>query len=229
MSQTLPGGNEVVTLLVLLALFSAAIIGFIMHTRAEWRALRHKLFRRLEGAEKLSKPSGVAARLSSPRWDAAFRETLERSQRDFEAGGNTTAAAILRAVHDGGEQFPEMVRDIASRAMTPGELESALVRLEQGLVYVLVLPGRYEDRRTLKRYPSLADGWPEHAASIRAAAGAGKSPMIALLYFLGLDAHDGSLLVAYEGDDSRRFPAALGEPPVSELNSPALTYDFALS
>jgi hypothetical protein len=229
MSQTSPGGNEVVTLLVLLALFSAAITGFIMHSRAEWGALRHKLFRRLDGAEKLSKPSGVAARLSSPRWDAAFREALERSERDFEALGTTAAAAMLRAVHEGGEKFPDLVREIASRAMTRGELESALVRLEQGPVYILVLPGRHEDRRTLKRYQSLADGWPAHAAAIRAASGAGKSPMIALLYFFGLDAHDGSLLVAYEGDDSRRFPAALGEPPVSELNSPALTYDFALS
>ena len=52
--------------------------------------------------------------------------------------------------------------------------------------------------------------------------------MVALLYFLGLDAHDGTLLVAYEGDDKRRFPAEMAEPARTAPQA-RLTYDFALS
>jgi hypothetical protein len=115
------------------------------------------------------------------------------------------------------------------RAMTEGDLQSALVRLDNALVYFLVFPGRPEDRRTLRRHPAIADGWPAHAASVRAAAGLGQSPMIALLYFLGLDARDGTLAVAYEGDDTRRFPPELAEPSGGALNGPGLTYDFALT
>jgi hypothetical protein len=229
MPQTTLRSDDIVTLLVVLALVSAAIIGIIMHSRAEWGAIRHKLAWRLESVQALSRPSRVAVRLSSPAWDAAFRDTLERSRRDFEAEGHVAATALLRAAHDRSEEFPELTRELASRAMTEGDLQSALVRLEQGLVYFLVFPGRHDDRRTLRRFPSLADGWPEHAANVRARASAEKAPMIALLYFLGLDAHDGTLLVAYDGDDNRRFPAELGEAPLTTSTGPSLTYDFVLS
>jgi hypothetical protein len=229
MSQTTLRSDDIVPFLIVVGLVSAAIIGIIMHTRAEWGALRHTLARRLESAQALSRPSRVALRLSSPGWDAAFRDTLERSSRDFEAEGNAAASALLRAAQDRSEDFPELTRELASRAMTEGDLQSALVRLEQGLIYFLIFPGRHEDRRTLRRFPSLADGWPEHAANVRATASAGKAPMIALLYFLGLDAHDGTILVAYDGDDNRRFPAELGEPPLCASTGPSLTYDFVLS
>jgi hypothetical protein len=53
--------------------------------------------------------------------------------------------------------------------------------------------------------------------------------MIALLYFLGLDARDGTLVVAYEGDDTRRFPPELAETPGGALSAPSLTYHFALT
>ncbi len=122
-----------------------------------------------------------------------------------------------------------MAREIAIRAMTDGDFRSALVRLEQGIVYLLVFPGKHEDRRTLRRYPSLEKGWPAHAASVRASAGAGSAPMVALLYFLGLDAHDGTLLVAYEGDDKRRFAVEMAEPPQTAPAGAGLSYDFALS
>ena len=160
-------GDEVKAVLVVTALVLLGVTGFIVHTRGEWRRLRHRLFKRLEVAEGVSHPSRVAARLFSPRWDAAFHETLERALRDFEAEGNTAAAAILRAASDRNEPFREMAREIAIRAMTDGDLRSALVRLEQGIVYLLVFPGRHEDRRTLRRYPSLEKGWPAHAASVR--------------------------------------------------------------
>jgi hypothetical protein len=222
-------GDEVKAVLVVTALVLLGVTAFIVHTRGEWRALRHRLFKRLEVAESVSLPSRVAARLLSPRWDAAFHETLERSVRDFDAEGNTAAAAIVRAASDRDEPFREMAREIAIRAMTDGDLRSALVRLEQGIVYLLVFPGRHEDRRTLRRYPSLEKGWPAHAASVRAAAGAGSAPMVALLYFLGLDAHDGTLLVAYEGDDKRRFAAEMAEPAQTAPAGAGLSYDFALS
>ena len=56
--------------------------------------------------------------------------------------------------------------------------------------------------------------------------------MVALLYFLGLDAHDGTLLVAYEGDDEHRYPKELSEVsgPLAVANgATSLTYKFALA
>jgi hypothetical protein len=222
-------GAEVKAVLVVSALVLLALTGFILHTRGEWSALKHRLFKRLEIAEGISHPSRVAARISSPRWDAAFGETLERSVRDFRAEGNSVAVAILRAASDRDASFSELAREIALQAMTDGDLRSALVRLDQGLVYLLMFPGRHEDRRALRRYPSLERGWPAHAAGVRAAAGAGSAPMVALLYFLNLDAHDGTLLVVYEGDDNRRFPAEMAESAQFAPAGAGLTYDFALS
>jgi hypothetical protein len=229
MGQATNGGDPLATVLILLAFFAAATTGIIIHSRYEWGILRYRLFRPPEGLSNLSRPSRVATRLSSGRWDAAFHNTLERSRRDFEGEGNAVAAAVLGTIANGGEVLGSIVKEIALRAMTEGDLQSALVRLDNALVYFLVFPGRHEDRRTLRRHPAIADGWPAHAASVRAAAGLGQSPMIALLYFLGLDARDGTLAVAYEGDDTRRFPPELAEPSGGALNGPGLTYDFALT
>ncbi len=228
MWQSTLSGDDLRTLLVLLTLHAAAVTGVIIHSRSDWRVLRHRLFRPYEGLEKLSRPGRVEERLSSERWEAAFHETLERSRRDFE-GERNVAAAILMAVENDREAFGTLVKEIASRAMTEGDLRSALVRLDKALVYILVFPGRHEDRRTLRRYTAFSDGWPAHAANVRAVDEAGNSPMISLLYFLGLDARDGTLLVAYEGDDGRRFPAELTEPSGGAINGSSLTYDFALA
>lgn len=228
MGQSALSGDDLRTLLVLLALLTAALAGIFLHSRSEWRVLHRRLFRPREGLAKLSRPSRVEERLSSGRWEAAFRETLERSRRDFEGEGRTAAAGAIEAVETGGEELESLVKERASQAMTQGDLRSVLVRLEKALVYFLVFPGRHEDRRTLRCHRALADGWPAHAAKVRAAAGAGTTPMIALLYFLGLDAREGTLLVAYEGDDGRRLPAELAEPPGSACGGSSLTYDFAL-
>jgi hypothetical protein len=229
MGQETNGVDPLATLLILLALVAAATTGIIIHSRHEWGMLRYRLFRPLESLANLSRPSRVATRLSSGRWGAAFRDALERSRSEFAGEGNAVAAAVLEAVEKNGEALESIAKEVALRAMTEGNLQSALVRLDSALVYFLMFPGRHEDRRTLRRYPTIADGWPAHAASVRAAAGVGKSPMIALLYFLGLDARDGTLVVAYEGDDTRRFPPELAEPPGGALSAPSLTYHFALT
>ncbi len=53
--------------------------------------------------------------------------------------------------------------------------------------------------------------------------------MVALLYFLGLDAHDGALAVAYEADDGSRYPAELAEAAGGPDVGPGWTYEFALA
>ena len=53
--------------------------------------------------------------------------------------------------------------------------------------------------------------------------------MIALLYFLGLDARDGALLVAFEGEEGRRYPSGLAEPSGVPGAVPGLSYEFELA
>jgi hypothetical protein len=125
-----------------------------------------------------------------------------------------------------------MVREVALRAMTEGESRSALVRLDEAIVYVMVFPGRHDDKRTFRRSEGLAQGWPQHARTVHDAAKGQKAlPMLSLLYFLGLDAQSGTLLVAYEGEEGSLFPAELAEPangPNHDAVRPGLSHDFVL-
>jgi hypothetical protein len=204
------------------------VTGAVVRARDDWRGLRHRLFRPNEDLEKSSGPGRVAERLGSDRWDAAFRETLGRACRDFEGEG-PAARAALESVAAAGEELRPVVDAVANRAMMSGDLESALVRIDGAIVYVLAFPGRHDDRRRFRGYGALAGGWPAHDAAVRRAAtlDGGELPMIGLLYFLGLDAREGTLLAAYEGDDGRRLPHDLAEPPGGPTAEPALTYEFS--
>jgi hypothetical protein len=229
-----PDGIDLKTILILAALLVVALTGAIVHTRQEWLALRHRLFRPLEGPLKQARPSRVAERLTSPLWDKAFWETLRRSRRDMEADGNGSAAALLGSAEKAGEDLSQLVKDLAMRAMAAGELRSALVRVDGGLIYALVFPGKHEDRRTFRRYDALADGWAAHATAVRARAVRDRQspPLLGLLYILGLDAREGTLLVAYHGDDGRLSAAELVEPNVGvsdAQDAATLTYEFALA
>ena len=134
------------------------------------------------------------------------------ARRETGAEGGTVAAA-LEAVEAAEETLRPLVDSVALDAMTSGDLRSALVRIDKVIVYVLVFPGRHDDRRAFRRYEAFSEGWLAHTAAVRRAArdGGSATPMVALLYFLGLDAHDGTLLVAYEGDDEHRYPKELSE------------------
>jgi hypothetical protein len=227
------GSEQLTFLLVSLGLLAFAITGALLHVRHEWTAVRHKLFKSQDGRTKLARPGRIAERLTSARWDAAFRETIGMARREAGAEGGNVAAA-LEAVEAAEESLRPLVDSVALDAMTSGDLKSALLQIDKVIVYVLVFPGRHDDRRALRRYEAFSDGWPAHAAAVRRAARDGESalPMVALLYFLGLDAHDGTLLVAYEGDDEHRYPKELSEvsggPAVAE-DATSLTYKFALA
>jgi hypothetical protein len=227
MGATTPGDQDIGLLILFLALPVVAMIGAILHARHEWRALRHKLFRQDEESAKVSQPGQVAGRLGPGRWDAAIRETLDKARRDLSDEGGTAAGEAVSAA---GEGLPELVDSLAKEAMQGGDLRSALVRSDKALVYVLAFAGRPEDRRKIRGYQAFAEGWPAHATAVRRAAGGeGAPPMVALLYFLGLDARDGKLLVAYEGDEGRRYPSELAEPTGGPAVAPGLSYEFALA
>ena len=98
----------------------------------------------------------------------------------------------------------------------------------------LLLQRSFCDTGAIRRSAALAEGWPVHAAALRRAAAEGGAapPLVALLYFLGLDAQDGRLEIAYEGDDRRRYPAGLGEPPggtAGPRDGPGWSYEFTLA
>jgi hypothetical protein len=226
--------GQLVTLLVFLGLVALAAAGVILHARSEWRALRHVLFKPDEEQAGLSRPSRVAERLAPDRWGEVFRATLAEARRDLGAAPAGAAGAALEAVCQAEEALAPRVREVALRAMTGGEPRSTVVRLGAVTVYALVVPGRQEDRRALRRHEALAGGWPAHAAAVRRAAaeGAGTAPpLVALIYYLGLDARDGTLLLAYEGDDGRWFPeelAGVGAPAEAPAG-PVRAYGFALA
>jgi hypothetical protein len=234
MGETAIGGADLRLLIVFFALIAFAATGVILHSRNEWKMLRHSLFRKPGDLVKMERPGRVAGHLEPGRWGAAFRETLERARRDFEGDEGRAAKAALDVVKTAEAEVAPLVREVALRALTTGELQSILVGLDGVTVYALAFPGRHEDRRSFRRHESLSEGWPAHAAAVRrATAGAGAPrPLIALLYFLGLDARDGALLLAYEGDEGRLFPAELAEGPggpVAARTGPSWTYEFALA
>jgi hypothetical protein len=232
MGQTTLGADELKVILALLALFGVATAGALLRMRHEWRALRHRLFQREESKGGWSRPGGVAERLRSGRLGVASREILGRLRSDFEAEGNAEAAAAVEAVALAGDRLDPRLAEIAGWAMAGGELRSVLVRLDGALAYLLAFPGRREDPRTFRRYEAFRAGWPAHAAAVREAAGGdGAPPLVALLVFLGLDAREGTVLVAYEGDGTSRYPDDLADPASATIAAPggaALTHDFAL-
>ncbi len=233
MRETTLSSAELRFLVLLLGFLALAMSGAILHTRHEWKALKHKLFKPHDGLVKSSRPGRIAERLSSARWDSAFRETLEKARRDLASTGETAAAAF-EAMAAAEDMLGKTVGSVALRAMARGELQSAVVRIDKAIVYVLVFPGRHDDRRVFRRFEPLSEGLPAHAAAVRRAAGGGGSapPLVALVYFLGLDARDGSLLAAYEGDDGRRYAAELSPTshgPPGATCEPGLTYQFALT
>jgi hypothetical protein len=200
-------------ILMLLGLLVLGISGATLHARHEWKALRHKLFQSVESPKALSLPSRLAQRLDRERWESTFRETLSRSRRDFQVTGNATAVAAMETVERNAERLAPVVEETALCAMTEGELRSALLRLEELLVYVLVFPGRHDDRRTFRRSESLAHGWPAHSQAVLGAVDQSKSAqMLSFLYFLGVDAVSGTLLVAYDGEGGSFFPQELADP-----------------
>jgi hypothetical protein len=232
MGEMTLGGDELRTILILVALLGAGAVGALIHMRHEWRALRYKLFQPQDRAADWSRPGRVAERLDRGRLGDASREVLGRLRRDLESEGDADAAAAVESVAEAEERLAPLIGEVASQAMAAGELRSALVRLDRALVYVLVFPGRQEDRRAFRREAALCDGWQVHAAAIRdAAEGSGARPLVALLYFLGPDARDGTLLAAYEGDRGSRFAAELAESaggPAGGLAVPTLSHEFAL-
>ena len=217
---------------ILLALLALGLGGAIFHSRHEWRALRHKLYRPVEGPKTLSRPSRLARRLASEQWNTVFREALAQSGHDSEARGNSAATAAMAAVGRNAERLAPVVQEVALGAMTEGEVHSALMRLDEALVYVLAFPGRHEDKRTFRRSEAFSEGWQAHAAAVHSAAGARKDlPMISLLFFLGIDAQSGTLLTAYEGEEGSLYPTELAEPPngTNRLpEGPRLCHDFVL-
>jgi hypothetical protein len=225
--------DELTAILVPLALFLAAAIGTFLHMRHEWRALRHKLSQPAGAEGSQGKACRVEERLAADRLGGPARELLGRLRRDLEDGGDAEGAAAVAAVAAADERLDPLLGSVAARAVTGGELRSALVRLDEALGYVLVFPGRRGDPRTIRRYQALSDGWPAHAAAIRDAAGGPTAPpLVALLYFLGLDARECSVLVAYDGDRGSRFPeelAGASAGPLADGDAPALARDFVLA
>ena len=158
MRVTALGSEQLMFLVVSVGLLALAITGAFLHVRHEWSAVRHKLFKSQDGRAKLARPGPDRRRLTSGRWDAAFHESIGMARRETGAEGGTVAAA-LEAVEAAEETLRPLVDSVALDAMTSGDLRSALVRIDKVIVYVLVFPGRHDDRRAFRRYEAFSEGW----------------------------------------------------------------------
>jgi hypothetical protein len=233
MGQIPLAGGDLRTIAILLGLVILGISGAVLHARHEWRMLRYKLFRPVESNQTLTLPSRLAQRLGRGWWESTFPGMLAHSLQDIKAAGNSSAAAAVQVVAQNAERLIPLVQEVALCAMTEGELRSVVVRLGDVLVYVLVCPGRHDDRRTMRRSESLARGWPAHAQAVLKAADPRESlPLLSLLYFLGLDARSGTLLVAYDDAQRSVHPAELADAANGSVPCTAvagLSQDFVLA
>ena len=175
MRETTLSSAELRFLVLLLGFLALAMSGAILHTRHEWKALKHKLFKPHDGLVKSSRPGRIAERLSSAGWDSAFRETLEKARRDLASTGRQPRRRG-RGSGRGGRYAREDSRLRRPSGDARGELQSAVpVRIDKAIVYVLVFPGRHDDRRVGKRSKPLSEEVSAPAAAVRRAAGGGGS------------------------------------------------------
>jgi hypothetical protein len=214
----------VVTLLVLIA-------------RARWLGIRQQMFRKTPAAEALCRPGILDTHLNAELWERVFKATLARAtqtigRQDGDVAREAAAAlARLRPV-EGALATP--AHQTALKAARTGTLQSCLARTPEQLVYVLVFPARHEHSGLFRRHEGFADGWVEHVAGFRRQLEEAdrSAPLLCLLYFLGSQAADGTLVVAYEGEAGRLMPADL-VPAADGEDGPALRmaggFDFQLA
>jgi hypothetical protein len=198
------------------------ILLVIWFARVKWLRIRPQVNAPPAGSPERVKPGHAAEHLDPARWADVFGRALKRAEAALAADPSPVAARTADALRATGPMqaaLAEATRAAAWAAVTTGELETRLVADGRTAVYALVFPDKHAHARLICRHPALADGWLDHAARVRAGLAAdGAAPdLLCLLFFLGPDARDGTLAVAYEADDGRLAAAELvGSEPAAD-------------
>jgi hypothetical protein len=191
--------------------------------RRRWIKLRLTLAARPGAIAERERPGLLAENLAPERWEKSVGITLKGVEAALLADGSpiaAKAATALREVIPLPAPLAAITQQAAAAAIESGELQSRLIPTKPTAVYALVCPARHAHVRLLRKHPAFADGWPEYAAQVwRALAENGaQTDVLFLLFFLGPDARDGTLAVAFEADDGRLATAELvdGVPGADE-------------
>ena len=211
-----PGELAIDTVTYILSGVGAVLVfgAVFWYARKQWIKLRPKLDAKSGAAAERERPGFLAENLAAERWDRSVEITLKGVESALLADGSpisAKAAAALREVTPLPAAVAAITRQAATAAVESGELQSRLLSTTPTAVYALVCPARHAHVRLLRKHPAFADGWLEYAAQLRRGLGRKGSPpdVLCLLFFIGPDARDGTLAVAYESADGRLATAEL--------------------
>jgi len=166
----------------------------------------------------LSGPGTVEQRLgATAAWEHGLQAALADTRKALREEGSPPAHAAEKAIAlaesrgGGTEALAQQARLLAGEATRYGKVQSVLLGGDGALVYLLVVPGRYEQPQTLRRHAGFAEGWLAHVERLTRAlpADAAGTPMLALLLFVETDARQVTLLSGLEALVLRLVPGAL--------------------
>jgi hypothetical protein len=188
--------------------------------RKRWIKLRPTLAARPGAVAERERPGLLAENLAQERWEKSVGITLKGVEAALLTDGSAIAAKAATALREVTPLPPTLAaitQQAAATAIESGELQTRLIATKPTAVFTLVCPARHAHVRLLRKHPAFADGWLEYAAQLRRglAENGSQTDVLFLLFFLGPDARDGTLAVAFEADDGRLATAELldGEGP----------------
>jgi hypothetical protein len=207
-------GLDTLTWVLWAVLLVVVVVLLVAIARTRWLGLRPHLFRKTAAVTALEMPGLLARHLDSTLWARIFQTTLARAGQALarqEGAVAQEAAAALDRLGPVEGALAATSHEMAVRVVKTGTLQSFLARVQEQFVYVLVFPARHEHSGLFRRHVGFADGWVEHVAQLRrqGADEEQSGALLCLLYFLGPQAADGTLLVAYDGSAGQLVPADL--------------------
>ncbi|MCC7000460.1 MAG: hypothetical protein IT370_38030 [Deltaproteobacteria bacterium] len=181
-------------------------------------------------------PGAIQGRLDGGGLQAALQGGLADTQKALAADGRAEAHRLGQLIGTLAPTVPgalaERTRTAARAALATGEVRSLLVRTGGAALYLVLVPGRADEPKTLRRHPSFGGGWLRHAARLLAALrqSGSREPLVALVVFLRADASQGTLLCALHDDGGALVPLMLlDERETHEVRTHAQRHHFTLT
>ncbi len=181
-------------------------------------------------------PGAIQGRLDGSGLQGALQSGLADTQRALAGDGRPEAHKLARLM---GTLAPtvsstlaERTRTAARAALATGEVRSLLVRTGGAALYLVLVPGRADEPKTLRRHPSFGGGWLRHASRLLTALrqSGSRDPLVALVVFLRADASQGTLLCALHDDGGALVPLMLlDERETHEVRTHAQRHHFTLT
>lgn len=223
---------DILLILLAIGLTIGALIGFLGFARTQWLLVKPGP---LGPTGWIAGPGGrVASRLSEAAWSEAYHDLLDRARRDLAEDGSPAAieaAGALELLSPLRPVLASKTREAAIHALETGEPQSVLVEADGLVLATVVIAGRHEHPKLLRRHSPFRDGWKSYAEGLREviARDGRASRVLNLLFFLNPDARDGVMLLAYRSDSADLSPAYLAEDSGSRGAAYPEHFEFRLT